>query len=115
MRISDWSSDVCSSDLRRDEDGAARAAELDRRAPGDIHRHADVAQGAHLFENLIALVEQLRAAGRARRGAAQPVVDASATGGETGGRRHRVAPGRLETRRGTGRALSGERGCQKGD
>src|SRR3546814_7004985 len=91
MRISDWSSDVCSSDLiapqpignravdvaavenlaridpRRDEDGAARAAELDRRAPGDIHRHADVAQGAHLFENLIALVEQLRAAGRDRK------------------------------------------------
>src|SRR3546814_1507225 len=55
-----------------------------------------VAQGAHLFENLIALVEQLRAAGRARRGAAQPVVDARETGGEIVERRHRVARGRIE-------------------
>src|SRR3546814_20937330 len=55
-----------------------------------------VAQGAHLFENLIALVEQLRAAGRARRGAAQPVVDARETGGELVERRHRVARGHLQ-------------------
>src|SRR3546814_11326274 len=40
MRISDWSSDVCSSDLERQ-----RLQRLDRRTP--IDRPFDVAPGAH--------------------------------------------------------------------
>src|SRR3546814_13485763 len=40
MRISDWSSDVCSSDLRRRDDGNARAG-----ADADTDRDGDLAHG----------------------------------------------------------------------
>src|SRR3546814_11162924 len=36
MRISDWSSDVCSSDLQRERRVAAETAQIDRRAAADI-------------------------------------------------------------------------------
>src|SRR3546814_13258978 len=39
MRISDWSSDVCSSDLERLEDGALRRRDLEWPTPG-AHRRA---------------------------------------------------------------------------
>src|SRR3546814_7693999 len=60
MRISDWSSDVCSSDLGRDQAGddveagglagAVGAEQADRLAASDMHR--DVAQHRPLLEAL---------------------------------------------------------------
>src|SRR3546814_19385342 len=54
MRISDWSSDVCSSDLRRRRKQAdAFLAELQALTPGDLVVHAD--HGIGRYEGLVSI------------------------------------------------------------
>src|SRR3546814_3088726 len=45
MRISSWSSDVCSSDLSRDEDAERRAANAQRLADPDLRRPGTAEEG----------------------------------------------------------------------
>src|SRR3546814_1157944 len=47
MRISDWSSDVCSSDLTCSESGTFRADSLTDRADTDDEHHARTQQARH--------------------------------------------------------------------
>src|SRR3546814_6525335 len=46
MRISDWSSDVCSSDLHQHRENADRQAARDDR-PGEVEAHEGPAQRRH--------------------------------------------------------------------
>src|SRR3546814_2938418 len=88
MRISDWSSDVCSSDLRADARGLHRdpAGPVPREPGGDRHRpHA----GRHL---------------RRRAGAGQARRDLRAQGG-----RRQDGPGAQEARRADARRRAGGR------
>src|SRR3546814_5076562 len=51
MRISDWSSDVCSSDLRIQPEIDAGIVRITRRALPVLHRDATVIEGARHFQN----------------------------------------------------------------
>src|SRR3546814_16767605 len=97
MRISDWSSDVCSSDLQRERRVAAETAQIDRRAAADIDaiRPRDIEADAGLLTPTEALRD--RAYDFAERRLAR-IADIVLTEHDDR-RRHRRAADRSEERR----------------
>src|SRR3546814_7927694 len=84
MRISDWSSDVCSSDLLAAPDRRHRRAARRNRDRIDVERDGDIGQRHHRMIGEIARTEQALFLGRRReeidvavgpRALAQPLCD----------------------------------------
>src|SRR3546814_16476022 len=84
MRISDWSSDVCSSDLLAAPDRRHRRAARRNRDRIDVERDGDIGQRHHRLIGEIARTEQALFLGRRReeidvavgpRALAQPLCD----------------------------------------
>src|SRR3546814_17422544 len=77
MRISDWSSDVCSSDLNASDHAHAAQADMARKADDDVVVDRD----AELLRGVGDLAGHVDVGARRRRVAARAVVDEDEGGG----------------------------------
>src|SRR3546814_2314303 len=68
MRISDWSSDVCSSDLAKVMPGAVEADPLDRFFRQGVVVHLDAAHAAHALAQHVVVDDQALQAEAQQRG-----------------------------------------------
>src|SRR3546814_21044295 len=107
MRISDWSSDVCSSDLLEDEDGYVLVA-----VPASCH--VQLGKVARLLKHPVGLASETEAAellADCERGALPPVGDASGIAMEV----EEQLEDKLDLQFGEmGREAGRERGCTYG-
>src|SRR3546814_14056096 len=106
MRISDWSSDVCSSDLRRFLHPAHRLADV--AGEGLVGAEEEMKVRFDAEDELLHEIADRRIGGQAERLVADKVADMVGAARRRGAFGAMVAPRRQEI----GRAAGRERGCQ---